>query len=502
MNGNGTKILLVEDNPGDARLIREELKEALGGKFSLVHADCLETCLNLLEQKEFDVILLDLGLPDSQGFDTLVKVRANAKIKVEKHPIIILTGLDSEDMAIMALREGAQDYLVKGQIDARILKRAIQYSIERKKNREELHESEEKYRQLVETLQEGIWVIDANARTTFANRRMAEMLGYTIEDMIGKHLFEFMDEKGRETAQRNLEKRKQGIKEQHEFEFVRKNGSRLYALLETAPLLDEKKKYTGAIAGILDITDRKRAEEKLEQYNLSLATINALAIELASFSSNTNIKDLLPKRLKEITGAYAVTFSDYDPKERVLAVNQIEIESGILGKITQKLGKRLEEVRSPVSKETYREILSDVIGRRQTLTEVSFGAIPRLVGDAIRKLTGIDHFIGIAYVIEDELYGTSLLAMKGGTPEPSDNLLKSFAHLAAVSLRQRRAEEALKESEDKYRNLFHNAQVGLFRIRIADGKMVECNDLFAEMLGYKSREDCLRDILSICLSLL
>jgi len=263
MNGNGTKILLVEDNRGDARLIREELKEALGGKFSLVHADCLETCLNLLEQKEFDVILLDLGLPDSQGFDTLVKVRAKAKIKVEKHPIIILTGLDSEDMAIMALREGAQDYLVKGQIDARILKRAIQYSIERKKNREELHESEEKYRLLIETMQEGVWVIDANARTTFANRRMAEMLGYAVEEMTGKHLFEFMDEKGRESAQKQLERRRQGTKELHDFEFVRKDGSRLCALLATAPITDERGTYLGAIAGVLDITDRKHLEKEL-----------------------------------------------------------------------------------------------------------------------------------------------------------------------------------------------------------------------------------------------
>ena len=129
MTANNTNILLVEDNRGDARLIREELEEALTGKFSLVHADCLETCVKFLEQREFDVILLDLGLPDSQGFDTLARVKA----KTERHPIVILTGLDSEDMAIKALREGAQDYLVKDEINARILKRAIQYSIERKK---------------------------------------------------------------------------------------------------------------------------------------------------------------------------------------------------------------------------------------------------------------------------------------------------------------------------------------------------------------------------------
>ncbi|MCX6665934.1 MAG: PAS domain S-box protein, partial [Euryarchaeota archaeon] len=132
-----------------------------------------------------------------------------------------------------------------------------------------LQESEKKYRTLVETLNEGIWVIDPGAITTFVNPRMAEMLGYSVEEMMGKHLFSFMDEQGKKLAAENLDRRKQGVKEQHDFEFIKKDGSRIYALLETSPITDETGTYQGAIAGVQDITERKLIEKTLNyQTNL------------------------------------------------------------------------------------------------------------------------------------------------------------------------------------------------------------------------------------------
>jgi len=134
---------------------------------------------------------------------------------------------------------------------------------DRKKAEETLCASEKKYRQLVETLQEGIWVIDKDSNTTFANPHMAKMLGYTVEEMLGKPLFNFMDERGVEIAKRNVERRKRGIAEQHDFEFIRKDGSRIYTTIATTPVLDEKGNYVGALAGVNDITERKKAQEKL-----------------------------------------------------------------------------------------------------------------------------------------------------------------------------------------------------------------------------------------------
>ena len=127
-----------------------------------------------------------------------------------------------------------------------------------------LGESEEQYRRIVETAQEGIWVIDADSNTQFVNEKMAEMLGYTVEEMDGAPLLAFIDEAGKPIAGRKLERRRHGIKETHEFKFRRKDGSDLYTLVATNPLFDGEGKYAGSLAMIADVTERKRAEKVLQ----------------------------------------------------------------------------------------------------------------------------------------------------------------------------------------------------------------------------------------------
>ena len=136
---------------------------------------------------------------------------------------------------------------------------------ERKRVQEELEKSEKKYRQLVETLYEGIWAIDKESNTTFVNPRMAEMLGYTMEEMVGKHLFAFMDERGVDVAQHYLDCCQRGPWEQHDFEFLRKDGTRLYASLAASPIFDDIGDYAGALAAVQDITERREASNRLEQ---------------------------------------------------------------------------------------------------------------------------------------------------------------------------------------------------------------------------------------------
>ena len=127
------EILLFEDNLGDAGLIEEMLEES-EGVYLLKVVETLEEGLVLLKDHFFDVILLDLGLPDSDGIDTLIDVH---KIST-KTPIIVLTGLNNEEIGIFAVKIGAQDYLIKKEIDNKLLKRSIRYSIERKKIESEL----------------------------------------------------------------------------------------------------------------------------------------------------------------------------------------------------------------------------------------------------------------------------------------------------------------------------------------------------------------------------
>ena len=131
-------ILLIEDNPGDARLIQEMLGEARPATFNLERVDRLASGIDHLQRNhQVDVVLTDLGLPDSQGWDTFARVRAT----VPHVPIIVLTGLDDEATALKAISEGAQDYLVKGQVQGYLLPRAIRYAIERKRSEaEKAHE--------------------------------------------------------------------------------------------------------------------------------------------------------------------------------------------------------------------------------------------------------------------------------------------------------------------------------------------------------------------------
>lgn len=132
---------------------------------------------------------------------------------------------------------------------------------EREQAQEALRKSEESYRQLIETAAEGIWVLDAQNNTSFVNSQMTEMLGYTTAEMLGKPLFAFMDEEGVAIALECLERRRQGIKEQLDFKFRRKDGSNFWAIVATNPILDRAGQYAGALGMLTDITERKQAEQ-------------------------------------------------------------------------------------------------------------------------------------------------------------------------------------------------------------------------------------------------
>jgi phosphoserine phosphatase RsbU/P len=125
------RALLIEDNPGDARLIREMLREADAGhaRVELAQADRLSDGVEHLAQVGADVVLLDLSLPDSQGLETFVSVHAAAPAV----PIVVLSGLDDESLAVRAVQQGAQDYLVKGQVDGGTILRSVRYAIERQR---------------------------------------------------------------------------------------------------------------------------------------------------------------------------------------------------------------------------------------------------------------------------------------------------------------------------------------------------------------------------------
>ncbi|MCL5037859.1 MAG: hybrid sensor histidine kinase/response regulator [Chloroflexi bacterium] len=127
MYNDSIEILLIEDNPGDSRLIKEMLAEDPGVAYKMEHVTTLSAGMELMERHVFDAVLLDLGLPDSEGLETLKKLRAASP----DMPVVVLTGIDDESVGTKAIQEGAQDYLIKGEVDNNLLVRSIRYAIER-----------------------------------------------------------------------------------------------------------------------------------------------------------------------------------------------------------------------------------------------------------------------------------------------------------------------------------------------------------------------------------
>jgi DNA-binding response OmpR family regulator len=137
------RALLIEDDPDDALLLKESLAETGAVKVRLVHAGSLSDGLKRTAEEAFDVILLDLNLPDSTGLETLSRVHA----QIPQAPIVVLTGLDDEALSMKTLQAGAQDYLVKGQTNSDLVSRAIRYAIERQRLLEELEGSRQRERE-------------------------------------------------------------------------------------------------------------------------------------------------------------------------------------------------------------------------------------------------------------------------------------------------------------------------------------------------------------------
>ena len=261
-------LLLIEDNIGDVRLIQEMLREI--PEFRLINIGSLASAFEYLNKNKTDIVLLDLGLPDSQGLDTVIKV-------VSKMPllaIIVLTGLKDDEMALKSLKVGAQDYLVKGKIDPDLLRRSIHYSMERKHSELDLRKSrqslETQYSLLTALINSPsdiiIFSLDKNyCYTTFNENHRDEMKRVWNADIrIGMNLLELMTiTELKETAKNTIDHVLRGeiisdIQHQPEPD--------TYYNFRWNPVFQDKE-VVGVTVFISDITKRERAEEQIRLLN-------------------------------------------------------------------------------------------------------------------------------------------------------------------------------------------------------------------------------------------
>jgi len=261
MSDQTIRILLIEDDAGDARFIRQALADATlaypaAPTFDLTRARRLASGLKRLAPGRFDVVLLDLSLPDGQGLDALVAAQA----RVPQTPVIVLSDVEDRELALEAMQKGAQDCLFKGELSGNLLARAIRYAIERKR-------AEEAYQTLVERSLQGL-VIVQDFRIVFVNNAFAKIFGYTVEELLSlsaEQALAIIHPEDRALVWRNLQYRLTGkpAPPRYEFRGIRKDGTVCW--LEMFASRIEYGGKPAVQAAAVDITERKRAEEMLQR---------------------------------------------------------------------------------------------------------------------------------------------------------------------------------------------------------------------------------------------
>jgi len=277
MTGDMIHVLLVEDNPGDARLVKEILEHDESTAFRVKHVSTLEEAMGSLTPGAANqVILLDLGLPDESGLRTLQRIIPVA----QEASIVVITGLQDEELGIAAIREGAHDYLIKGQVDGGQLRRILRYAVERHKLQSDLQAeidrrarvqqalelSEERYRLLLETAPMGIVITNERGRVVQANAEALRIFGYMRRELIGQTIDMLLPERRSHAHEQQLSGY---TKEPHvrptglglELFARRKDGTEFPAEIGLGPLATEEGMLV--LATVVDITARKKMEQQL-----------------------------------------------------------------------------------------------------------------------------------------------------------------------------------------------------------------------------------------------
>jgi len=442
VEGEKIRILLIEDNPGDARLIRELLAEGGGASFFLEHADRLSTGLTRLAQGNIDVILLDLSLPDSHGLDGLGKILA----QTQAVPIVVLSGLKDEAVAIKAVQGGAQDYLVKGNIDSSLLVRSLHYAIERQRLRVALGESEARYRLLADNIADVIWTADSEARITYVSPSIKRVLGYTVEETLKLKISDILTPDSTEQARRFVKWQMKTFARGVQYppasmtlEHVRKDGSTVWAEVMLSFMQDKNGNVTGIMGATRDITERRKAEEALQKSEARYRLLTDNAVDLIW--------------TMDIKGR--VTYAS-PSAERLFGYSVDEL-----------MALKINELFTPSSAETVRKAMKEEMATKATGLQDSHRS---LLLEHVRKDGSTVWTEVMMSFLHDEQ--GRLIGVQGVTRDITE---------------RRKAEKALRESEQRYRLLAENVKDVIWTIDM-NLRLSYTSPSITQLTGYPHEE--------------
>ncbi|HNZ64431.1 MAG TPA: PAS domain S-box protein [Smithella sp.] len=563
-------VLILDDSEDDAMLI---VRELVKGGYKPVY-DRIESATALqtaLQEKPWDIILCDYSMP---GFNAPAAINLLKKSRADI-PIIIVSGTVGEETAIECMRLGAQDYVMKTNLSR--LCPAIAREIEETKNKRnqniaeaKLRQSEEKYRNILEHMQEGYFEVDLAGNFIFLNNTVCKTLGYSREELIGMNNRQYTDEKELKKIFQAYNNVYTTGKPIQELTWIvhQKNGGKRYIAGSVSLKKDEAGKPIGFTGMVRDVTEQKQIEEKLREEERRFRTLADQSSDIILLVNRNGIITYENKAVHKILG--------YQPEERIGANASYNIHPDDLKNNTEEFRKifadanapvlrtevrirhkdgswrTFEEVASSLSRDHFVELviinLRDITERKRfeealRKSELMFRSLFQNnpvgvfllkdrkfleVNPALCKMTGyapeelIGQSVSVGYSSDQEferagkiLYKQVLEKGSGFTEarlkRKTGEIFEALLYIAPVDpqdsslgyegamldiTERKKTENALRESERKYRNIFENAMEGIYQAT-NEGDFITVNTAFARMAGYESPKDLIESIRNI-----
>jgi len=395
-------ILVVEDNPGDIFLLKEFLRATDLSIEAIAEAGRLSEARGILEQQRIDLVFLDLSLPDSFGLESYTGLGLPA----QRLPVILLTGLSDTSIALQALAMGAQDYLIKGDFDEKLLSRAIRYSLERKRNQENLRESEVRYRELFNNNPMPMWVFDVDTLLFLeANGAAVQHYGYTNAEFLHMSIADLRLNGDLAALRKEVDEiRGDGVVQQKGLlQHVRKNGDTIFVEVAWHNINYMGRPAILALAN--DVTERIILENELNEQQMLRQRQITEAVILAQEKERTEIGKELHDNVNQILGASNLYVNT--------AMTDEDMRQELLERSTVLISRAINEIRK-ISKSLITPGLRE-IGLLESIEDIT---------DDMKVARGINIQLDIHNIIESEVDEQRKLTLFRIIQEQLNNIMK------------------------------------------------------------------------------